>query len=174
MLPPALGRILAPAATGALAFAALTGLTPEPAAAPVLVAAGAAALTAVLPRTGWLATTAGVAGLLAFSPAPRPGAALLVLLLALAPALLLRADGRAWPLPAAAPLLGLVGLAGAYPALAGHAPRWTARAALGALGAWWVVLAEPLLERALVLGPAPGHRVARLVRRRARASPPAT
>jgi len=155
VLPPAIGRILAPAATGGLAFAALAGLTPEPAAAPVLVAAGAAALTAVLPRTGWLATTAAVAGLLAFSPAPRPGAALLVLLLALAPALLLRADGRAWPLPAAAPLLGLAGLAGAYPALAGHAPRWTARAALGALGAWWVVLAEPLLERALVLGPAP-------------------
>ena len=156
VLPPALGRIVAPAATGGLAFAALAGLTPEPAAAPLLVGAGAAALTAVLPRAGWLATTGAVAGLLAFSPAPRPGAAVLVLLLALAPALLLRADGRAWPLPAAAPLLGLAGLAGAYPALAGHAPRWTARAALGALGAWWVVLAEPLLERTLVLGPAPG------------------
>jgi len=75
---------------------------------------------------------------------------------ALAPALLLRRDGRAWALPAAAPLLGVAGLAGAYPALAGRAPGWAARAALGALGAWWVVLAEPLLERALVLGPAPG------------------
>ncbi|MET0817692.1 MAG: hypothetical protein ABWZ67_09060, partial [Solirubrobacteraceae bacterium] len=30
------------------------------------------------------------------------------------------------------------------------------RVVLGALGAWWIVLAEPLLERALVLGPAPG------------------
>ena len=73
-----------------------------------------------------------------FGPAPRPGAALLVAALALAPPLLLRADGRAWSLPAAAPLLGLVGLAGAYPALAGRAPRWSARAALGALGAWWL------------------------------------
>jgi len=156
VLPPVLGRIVAPAATGGLAYAALAGLTPEPAVAPVLVAAGAAALTAFLPRAGWLATTAAVTGLLALSPAPRPGVALLVLLLALAPALLLRADGRAWALPAAAPLLGLAGLAGAYPALAGSAPRWTSRVVLGALGAWWIVLAEPLLERALVLGPAPG------------------
>ena len=116
-----------------------------------------------------------VAGLLAFSPAPRPGAALLVLLARAragpAPA---RATGAPGRCPAAAPLLGLVGLAGAYPALAGHAPRWTARAALGALGAWWVVLAEPLLERALVLGPAPGHRVARPRSAARRASPPAT
>jgi hypothetical protein len=67
----------------------------------------------------------------------------------------LRADGRAWALPAAAPLLGLVGLAGAYPALAGRAERWGARVALGALGAWWIVLAEPIAERALVFGPAP-------------------
>ena len=156
VLPPAVGRVVAPAATAALAYAALAGLTPEPAAAPVAVAAGAAAATAVFPRAGWLATALAVAGLLTFSPEPRPGAALLVLALALAPALLLRRDGRAWALPAAAPLLGVVGLAGAYPALAGRAPGWAARAALGALGAWWVVLAEPLLERALVLGPAPG------------------
>ena len=58
--------------------------------------------------------------------------------------------------PRVAPALGLLGLAGAYPALAGRAPRWSTRAALGALGAWWLVLAEPLLERALVFGPAPG------------------
>ena len=93
---------------------------------------------------------------------------LLVLVLAAAPPLLLRADGRAWSLPAAAPALGLLGLAGAYPALAGRAPRWPARLALGALGAWWVVLAEPLLERALVFGAAPGHAGAAALRRRAR------
>ena len=156
VLPPAVGRVLAPAATGALAYAALAGLTPEPAVAPAVAAAAATVLTALLPRAGWLLTAAAVAALLALSPAPRPGAALLVALLAAAPPLLLRADGRAWPLPAAAPLLGLAGMAGAYPALAGRAPGWFARAALGALGAWWVVLSEPLLERALVLGPAPG------------------
>ena len=38
-----------------------------------------------------------------------------------------------------------MGLAGAYPALAGQASRWSRRATLGALGYWWLVLAEPLL-----------------------------
>jgi hypothetical protein len=123
---------------------------------PPLAAIAAAALVALLPRAGWLLAAATTIALLALGPAQRPGAAALLLVLAVAPPLLLRADGRSWSLPAAAPTLGLLGLAGAYPALAGRAPRWTARAALGALGAWWVVLSEPLFERALVFGPAPG------------------
>ena len=123
---------------------------------PPLAAIAAVALVALLPRAGWLLAAAATIALLALGPAPRPGAAVLLLALAVAPPLLLRTDGRAWSLPAAAPALGLLGLAGAYPALAGHAPRWSARAALGALGAWWLVLAEPLFERALVFGPAPG------------------
>jgi len=155
-LPPAIGRLVAPGAAGALVWAALAGLTPEPAVQPPLAAAVALALVAVLPRAGWLLAAAATAGALGLGPAPRPGAAVLLAALAAVPPLLLRADGRAWSLPAAAPALGLLGLAGAYPALAGRAPRWSARAALGALGAWWVVLAEPLLERALVFGPAPG------------------
>jgi eukaryotic-like serine/threonine-protein kinase len=156
VLPPAIGRLVAPAATGGLVLAALAGLTPEPGLALPLAATAAALLVAVLPRTGWLAAAFGTAALLALGPAPRPGAALLVLVLALAAPLVLRDDGRAWALPAAAPLLGLAGLTGAFPALAGQAPRWGARAALGALGAWWVVLSEPLLERSLALGAPPG------------------
>jgi eukaryotic-like serine/threonine-protein kinase len=155
VLPPAIGRLVAPAAAGALVWAALAGLSPEPAVPPALAAAITVALVAVLPRVGWLAAAVGVPVLLALGSAQRPGAALLVAALAFAPPLLLRADGRAWALPAAAPALGLLGLAGAYPALAARAPRWGARAALGALGAWWVVLAEPFVERALVFGPAP-------------------
>jgi hypothetical protein len=50
-----------------------------------------------------------------------------------------------WVLPLFAPVLGLAGLAGAYPALAGQARQWRKRAALGALGFWWLTLAEPLL-----------------------------
>jgi hypothetical protein len=156
VLPPAIGRVVAPAATAALVYAALAGLTPDPAVPPAAAAAAAAALVAVLPRLGWLATAVAVPLLLALSPAQRPGAAVLVAVLALASPLLLRADGRAWALPAAAPGLGLIGLAGAFPALAGQGPRWSARLALGALGAWWLVLAEPLLGRTLVFGPAPG------------------
>ena len=52
---------------------------------------------------------------------------------------------HAWSVPALAPLLGLATLAGAYPALAGQARGPLTRAALGALGAWWALLAAPLL-----------------------------
>ena len=140
------------AAAGALAWAALAGLSPEPAVPAPAAALLVALLVALLPRAGWLAAAAGVTVLLTLGTFQRPGAALLVAALCAGPPLLLRADGRAWSLPFAAPLLGLAGLAGAYPALAGRAPRWTARFALGALGAWTVLLAEPLLGRTLVFG----------------------
>jgi hypothetical protein len=54
--------------------------------------------------------------------------------------------------PALAPALGALGLAGAFPALAGRAGTWFARAALGALGAWWLLLAQALLDRDLWSG----------------------
>ncbi|MET0551505.1 MAG: serine/threonine-protein kinase, partial [Vicinamibacteria bacterium] len=47
VLLPLATRLAAPAATGALAYAALRGLTPEPAAAPLAVAGGAAVLTLI-------------------------------------------------------------------------------------------------------------------------------
>jgi hypothetical protein len=53
--------------------------------------------------------------------------------------------GSGWLVPLLAPLLGLAGLAAAYPAVAGQAKSWRKRAALGALGYWWTALAEPLL-----------------------------
>jgi hypothetical protein len=68
--------------------------------------------------------------------------------------LLLARSPRSWSMPLLAPLLGLVGLAGAFPALAGRGSRALERAALGALGAWWLLLAEPLADRTLLLGPA--------------------
>ena len=42
------------------------------------------------------------------------------------------------------PMLGLVRLAGGFPAVAGQAADWRRRAALGALGYWWLTLSEPL------------------------------
>jgi hypothetical protein len=82
----------------------------------------------------------------------RPGAAL-VLLAGAAPLVLLpRRCGVAWLTAALAPLLGLVGLAGAFPAIAGQRARVSERAALAALGYWWLVLAAPLLDRNLWLG----------------------
>jgi hypothetical protein len=58
--------------------------------------------------------------------------------------------------PALAPLLGVIGLATAFPALAGQAVRPLHRAALGALGLWWLLLAEALTGHRLLLGSPPG------------------
>ena len=73
--------------------------------------------------------------------------------LAVAPVpLLLSWRGATWSLPAVAPLLGVAGLAGAWPALAGQARDWWTRAALGALGGLWLVLAEALASERLLFG----------------------
>jgi eukaryotic-like serine/threonine-protein kinase len=102
-----------------------------------------------IPRAVW----AGAALALAIWQAAlgRPGVSLLILAAALplliAPRLHPQALGAA-----VAPGLGAVGLAGMYPALAGQFARWPARAGLGALGYWWLCLAEPLSGRRLWLG----------------------
>jgi eukaryotic-like serine/threonine-protein kinase len=102
-----------------------------------------------LPRAVWIAAGALLIGWQAF--AGRPGVALLILA-ALAPLLVLAGERRSsrlgvgWLTAALAPALGFVGLAGAYPAIAGQTSRWPDRAALGALGYWWLVLSEPLLD----------------------------
>jgi hypothetical protein len=80
-----------------------------------------------------------------------------LLLAAGAPLLILpRRSGPGWLVATLAPALGLAGLAGAFPALAGQRAGWRPRAALAALGFWWLALAEPLLERRLWLGPPAG------------------
>ena len=128
--------------------------------APLTGAAAAFLLVALFPRVGWLIAAAGCVAALA---GPWPEAAALVAAAAVVPPLLLRRRGLTWSLPAAAPALGLAGLAGAYPAVAGRVRGVWARAALGAAGLWWLLLAEPLLDREIALGTPPGER-----RRRAR------
>jgi len=123
-------------------------------------AALAAALALLLPRAGWLLAALGTVAALVAGPAvvdvggvAAAGTALAVLAAVLpVPLLLARAPARAWSLPVLAPALGLASLAGAFPALAGCARRATHRAALGALGAWWLLLAEPPANRVLLLG----------------------
>src|SRR6185312_12267156 len=144
-------RLLAGAAAGGLATAAVAWLGPR---APVPVAAAGAAaavLVAVLPRIGWLVLAAAVATWLAVDGSA--GIAVLVLAAAAPTALLLRRAGPLWSAAALAPVLGVAGLAGAWPALAGQAARPWHRLALGALGAWWLVLAEALANDRLALGP---------------------
>ena len=93
----------------------------------------------VLVRLAWLA--AAVVLVLT----QLPGVVLLGLAALLPAPLLLRRAPVLWPL---APLVAAV------PAVAGFAPRWSERAALGAIGAWWLLLAEPALGTRLLLGPA--------------------
>ncbi len=125
----------------------------DPIAAPLTGALVAGVLVALFPRVGWLLAAAAAIAALA---GPWPDAAVLVALAAAVPPLLLRRRGLTWSLPAAAPALGLIGLAGAYPAVAGAVRGPWARAALGATGLWWLLLAEPLMGRDLALGTPPG------------------
>jgi hypothetical protein len=134
------------AAFGAWIATRLLAPAPLPAAVAALIA-GAAVLA--LPRLGWLAlTTALCTGALVRG---HPGAALVIAIAALAPVLLLPMRPHAWPLSAAAPALGLIGLAGAWPALASRAGGTVQRAALGAIGWVWLLLAGAALDSGHVL-----------------------
>jgi hypothetical protein len=107
-----------------------------------------------LPRIVWIACVLAV--IVWQAAAGRSGVALLVLAATLPLAALPRRTGAPWFTCVLAPVLGLAGLAGAFPAIAGQAGRWRERTVLGALGYWWLLLAEPLLARRLWLGARPG------------------
>ncbi|MGI8864378.1 MAG: protein kinase domain-containing protein [Solirubrobacteraceae bacterium] len=134
-----LGGVATALSTGWLATH-LLARTPVPAAAAALLAA---ALVLVLPRVGWLSVNAALAGTALTQG--RPGGALVVTIAALVPVALLPRRGTAWALSAGAPALGLVGLAGAWPAIAGRAwgNAWR-RGALALTGWVWLALAGPL------------------------------
>jgi hypothetical protein len=130
----------------ALAVAAAAGLTnwlathvlapaPLAGAALALLAAGAVLLA---PRIGWLLTV-GTLAVIAVTQSHLPLALVIVLAGAL-PAALLRRHATSWPLPAIAPGLAAIGLAGAVPALAATAKSAYRRAALGAIGYVYVAL----------------------------------
>ncbi|MEA2166728.1 MAG: eukaryotic-like serine/threonine-protein kinase [Solirubrobacteraceae bacterium] len=157
----------APRVAHALATAAVTAATfgwlgPTSAVPWAPAAAVAGALVLVLPRVGWILTALGLmvglfAGPAAFDAdgVSAAGTAVVVLVAAAPVIPLLLSAPRLWSVPVLAPALGAVGLAGVFPALAGRARHWLDRAALGALGAWWLLLAEPLVDQRLLLGPAP-------------------
>jgi hypothetical protein len=150
-------RLFGAAAAGGLAAGATIALHPARPATPLIAAAAALVLVGVLPRVGWLAGAAGLVGTLIALPPGRPGTALLVACALLAVPALLPRRPAAWSLPAgAAAGLGLLGVAGAYPAIAGMASTWRARAALGAAGFWCLALAETVAARTLLVGPAAG------------------
>ncbi len=155
-----------PARAAAAAGAALvTGwlathvLTPPPV-APAAAAVLAAGLTLALPRIGWAITV--LAFVIATIAQHHPGAALLIALGGAAPAAILPRKGTLWPLPAGAPALSVVSLAGAWPALAARAATPLRRGALGAIGWLWLVLAAELAGASSYVHPpaktpAPNH-----------------
>jgi eukaryotic-like serine/threonine-protein kinase len=142
------GRVLAGVAAGALAGWCLSelpvdvtagGALPE---VDALAAAGAVgALVALLPRLAWLAALVALLAALGLETVT-----LLVAAAAVPVILLVPRQGTLWSLPAAAPALGVVGLAGVHPALAGQARGVPTRAALGALGFWWLTLAPVAVQ----------------------------
>ena len=140
---------------GALTLGALAwiGVALATAAPP---AAAAAALVTVLPRLGWLATLVAGVGWATFGSHGLGGTAL-VAAAALAPtALLLPGAGALWSFAAAAPLLGVVGLASAFPALAALAGGPLRRAGLAVAGFLWLAGAELASGEALLIGAGAG------------------
>ncbi|HXB64217.1 MAG TPA: serine/threonine-protein kinase [Solirubrobacteraceae bacterium] len=91
-------------------------------------------------RLAWLAAALGVGVWQLLDR--RPAVALLALWAVLPLVVPVRRPGVRWGAAALAPALGLAGLAGAFPALAGQLSRWRTRALLGALGYWWACLAR--------------------------------
>ncbi len=148
--PRALG---AAGAAGLTVWLTATALAPSPVppAAAGLVAGGAVLL---LPRLGWVALAVALA-VLAVSH-HLPGAAVVITMAFLLPLVISPAAATTWPLSAGAPALGLLGLAGAWPAVAARATTPWRRATLGAVGWIWVLLASAVAGKALYLPLAPG------------------
>jgi eukaryotic-like serine/threonine-protein kinase len=155
-LTPRARALLGAAAAGTLSGAAVTTvLGAHSVATGVFVGACAAALVSLTAGVGWLLAALAALGWLGATG--RPGSAL-ILCVALAPVpILLASRPWLWSLPASAPLLGLLGIAGCSPVLAGRfGGRAYSRAALAALSYWWLAIAETLSGRRLLLGVAPG------------------
>jgi predicted Ser/Thr protein kinase len=149
-LPALAWRRLAPAAAiAAMVLAALIATGGAP--APILLLAPLAGLIALArPRPAlMLATVATVVWV--WAGAGEPGVAIVIAALAV-PLLLPMVNPAAAPLPSLAPLLGVTGLAAAYPALAGLTRGAVSRAVLGATGYVWLVTLELISGRDLLLG----------------------
>jgi len=113
---------------------------------------GAGLATALLPRLGWIATALAACLWLASPDAGREGIALVLAAACLPVPLLLPRAGLWWSVPALAPLLGTIGLAPMFVAVAALAPTPWRRAGLGAAGFVWLAFAEIATGRSLLFG----------------------
>jgi len=147
-------RGLAGATTAALTWWLSANVLAHPLIAPAAAALMAAVIVAALPRIGWLVTTGSL--VVATAAQQRPGGAVVIALGAVVPIFLMPRRGTAWSLAAGAPALALIGLGGAWPALAARAGTAWRRAALGATGWIWIVLTVPLAGTSAYLSRLPG------------------
>lgn len=132
-------RALAAASAALLAAWLVSAVLRSPPLAPVMAAVMAGLAVAALPRMGWVALSLAAGVML--TAGNRVGAAVVILMGAFVPVLLMPRAPTRWPLAAAAPALGVLSLAGAWPALAARESDAWRRAALSAVGWTWVVLA---------------------------------
>ncbi|HEV3130118.1 MAG TPA: serine/threonine-protein kinase [Solirubrobacteraceae bacterium] len=148
--PPPLSRLLAGVAAAGLAAWVTGPLLHSSGVTAAVTAVACGVAVALLLRVGWLglAVIAGVALVIQ----GRTGTAVLLLIGALIPVVLLPADPATWPLPGVAAALGVIWLAGAWPALAARAPSAWQRAALGAGGWIWLQLGTVLSASTLYAG----------------------
>ncbi|MGZ4226059.1 MAG: protein kinase domain-containing protein [Solirubrobacteraceae bacterium] len=135
-------RAAAAAVTAILAAWLASHVLAPSALAPAAAAVVAALAVAALPRLGWVALALLGTGILVAQG--RAGGALVLLCAALLPVLLLPRSPATWPLSAAAPALGALSLACAWPAIAARAATPWRRAALAITGWVWLAVASLL------------------------------
>lgn len=148
-------RLAAAAMTAALIAATLSLAETRPPLDPAALAALGAAAVALLPRIGWI-LTAGA--LVAFLGNENNEAWWAIGLAALPMPLLLPLKPAWWSSPGAAIGLAYLTVPLAWPALAGQAKGLWTRAVLGAAGFWWLSLVALLLNKRLIIDPAPDLR----------------
>jgi eukaryotic-like serine/threonine-protein kinase len=151
-------RVVAGTSAGVLVLLAGSSLGATPPVAVLPVAAVAGLAVALLPRLAWLVTAAVVLAWLVAPGTHQVGTALVIAVAVGATPLLLPRGGTLWSLPALAPLLGAIGLAPVYIALAALAPTVWRRAGLAVAGLLWLVGAEVISGSSLLYGPADGTR----------------
>ena len=153
-MAPWMARGLSAAAAAGLAWWAAGHLLAPAPLAPAAAGLIVALVIAVFPRLGWLGFVFAATGLAAAHGSP--GLAAAIVAGGLVPVVLMPRSGAHWPLAAVCPALGAIGLAGAWPAMAGRAGTAPRRAALGAIGWVWLITGMALTGHALYLRRLPG------------------
>ena len=116
-----------------------------------LIALVAALLGLINTRVGFLLGAAGLAGWLVVIAA-MPGAALVVGLVGILPAVFVRGSGRPLVFGPLGPLLGTLSLAPVLPILAALAEDWRDRAIVAGMGVTCTALAEGITDQKLLFG----------------------